>query len=84
MVLDPSTGQLVFFKRKEDSTSAKAAKDAEIVNLKSLKCAWGPSGRAEMRKSKVECSIELDLIDGEIVLLGAHDRDQVSTWLAYV
>jgi len=37
-----------------------------------------------MRKSKVECSIELDFFNGEIVLLGAHDRDQVHSWLLYV
>lgn len=46
-----------------------------MLQLKQVVCAWGPSGRIEMRKHDVGASIELNFYDETIVLLGAHEKD---------
>ena len=82
-MLDPIKGELIIFKKAADYASNKL-KAAECFKLRQVVCAWGPSSRAEMRKLEIQASIELNLYDESILLLGAHEKDQVNKWLAYL
>ena len=73
-VLDPIIGDLKVFKNPSDYRNQKT-KQAQILHLSEVVCAWGPSGRIEMRKHDIEAAIELNFLNESIVLLGAHEKD---------
>lgn len=37
-----------------------------------------------MRKHEISASIELNFYDESILLLGAHEKDQVNKWLVHI
>lgn len=53
-----------------------------MFKLKDVVCAWGPCDRIEMHKHDIGASIELNFYNESILLLGAHEKDQVNKWLA--
>mmetsp|Transcript_33508 Transcript_33508/g.44151 ORF Transcript_33508/g.44151 Transcript_33508/m.44151 type:complete len:120 (-) Transcript_33508:1855-2214(-) len=73
-VLDPILGDLKVFKTASDFRNQKM-KQAQTYFLNKVVCAWGPSGRIEMRKHEIEVAIELNFYDESILLLGAHEKD---------
>ena len=75
-VLDPIQGEFVIYKTAKDYTKGvKAAAKAPTFNMRQVLCAWGPSGRIEMRKHEIQQAIELNFYDESILMLGAHVKD---------
>ena len=52
--------------------------------MRQIVCVWGPSARIEMRKHEISAAIEVNFYDESILLLGAHEKDQVNKWLIYL
>lgn len=52
--------------------------------MRQIVCVWGPSARIEMRKHEISAAIEVNFYDESILLLGAHEKDQVNKWLTYL
>ena len=58
-------------------------KNAAVFELTQVLCAWGPSGRIEMRRHQIASAIELNFYDESILMFGAHEKDQINKWLGY-
>jgi hypothetical protein len=60
VVLDPTRGDIVLYKTEQDFLNQTNLNNTDFVKLSSVMCAWGPSGRLEMKKNGVDRSIELN------------------------
>ena len=74
VVLNPIQGELTVFKNAGDYRAAKM-KNAAVFELTQVLCAWGPSGRIEMRRHQIAAAIELNFYDESILMFGAHEKD---------